>query len=87
MGVLDESDSRKGLSVGRTTPYQVLFHYQLVMLHKYAELFHKIKFCHTSKIVEHEQDSIRMPYLTVTPVIYILFFFQAKALMTSQVNT
>lgn len=78
MGVLDESDSRKGLSVGDTTPYRVLFHYQLVMLHIHAELFHKTKFCRTSKNSEHEQDSIGMSYLTVTPVIYILYFSKRK---------
>lgn len=53
----------------------------------YAELFHKIKFCCTSKNVEHEHDFNTYVLLDSHSSIIYPIFFQAKALMTSQVNT
>lgn len=85
MGVLVETDSRKGYSVGNTTPYRVLFHFQLVILHICTELFHK--FCRLSKNAEHKQDFNTYVLLDSHSSNLYPIFFQAKALMTSQVNT
>lgn len=57
------------------------------MLHINAEFFHKIKFCCTSKNVEHEHDFNTYVLLDSHSSNIYSIFFQAKALMTSQVNT
>lgn len=79
MGFLDESDSRKGFSVGNTKSYIGFCFIISLSCYIYMQnFFTKLNFAARLKMWNMNTISIRMSYLTVTPVLYILYFSKRK---------